>query len=245
MAEENTSTKAPVYVSFLTFWNLLDWLRELNTVPSQFDRSFWGSKYSGATGAQLMTGLRFLGLLDNDRPTERLEQLALAGDPDRKRLLADLLRDAYGSQLVDGLPRATPKMVRDALIERGATDGTLRKAQSFFINAAKAADLPMPVTIAKQARNKPPAVARRGNGRGRRQAAPGDGASEQGGGELENKHVTRLGPPPGLHPALIPILSDLPSVGPGWSSDTRKRWVATFNAVLDYAYPVEEDKEGE
>jgi len=237
MAEDKAG-KAPVYVSYLTFANLLDWLRELGTLPSQFDRSFWGSKYSGATGAQLMTGLRFLGLLDGDKPTDRLEQLALATEVDRKPMIADLLRDSYGTDLVDGLPKATPKMVRDALFERGATDGTFRKAQSFFINAAKAADLPMPVSIAKQARNKPPTVRRNGQvAKSRVQTKPKETLSNPEDKPLE---TVRHKLPADLHAALVPIVDDLPKVGPTWRREEHDRWLETFKAVLDYAYPVQE-----
>lgn len=239
MADDQTA-KAPVYVSYLTFANLLDWLRELNTIPSQFDRSFWGTKYSGATGAQLMTGLRFLGLLDGDKPMDRLEILALASEAERKPLLAQLLRDAYGAELVDGLPKATPKMVRDALFARGATEGTFRKAQSFFINAAKAADLPMPAVIAKQARNKP-GPAKRNAPTVKMNKVKSE--SEKGGtatADKEREDEPYI-PSTKLHRALVPILEDLPKVGPVWKRDGQDRWLATFRAVLDYAYPVKED----
>ena len=235
---DDKAGKAPVYVSYLTFSNLLDWLRELSTIPSQFDRSFWGTKYSGATGAQLMTGLRFLGLLDGDKPTDRLEQLALASEAERKPMIAELLRDSYGAALVDGLPKATPKMVRDALFERGATEGTFRKAQSFFINAAKAADLPMPVAIAKQARNKP-SPARR-NGVGAKAKAPTVPKETTPTPEDKPLEQVRHKLPSDLHPALVPILEDLPKVGPAWQRDAHDLWLETFKAVLDYSYPVKE-----
>jgi len=238
---EDKAGKAPVYVSYLTFANLLDWLRELGTLPSQFDRSFWGSKYSGATGAQLMTGLRFLGLLDGDRPTDRLEQLALATEAERKPMMADLLRDAYGAELVDGLPKATPKMVRDALFERGATDGTFRKAQSFFINAAKAADLPMPIAIAKQARNKPTATRR--NNTAARPKAPATPRDTVPNPEDKPPSHAPHKLPGDLHPALVPILNDLPTLGRTWGREVHDRWLETFKVVLDYSYPVQDAKE--
>ena len=47
----------------------------------------------------------------------------------------------------------TPKMLDVKLRELGATDGTLRKAASFFINALKATDVQVPSAIARKARN--------------------------------------------------------------------------------------------
>lgn len=233
-------TTTPVYVSYLTFANLLDWLRELKTIPTQFDRSFWGERYSGSTGVQLMSGLRFLGLLQENTPTERLEQIAMASNEDRKGLIAQVLRDAYGNTLVDGLARMTPAMLNKALHDLGTTDGTHRKAISFFVNAAKATDLPMPGNIAKQARNKP-ATSRRGSKS--RQAKGTSGAGDTGDAEQEEEQTSPMPPPltkvpEGIHPALVPILSDLPTIGPEWDEVMRDRWHATFKAVLEYAYPV-------
>lgn len=156
-------------------------------------------------------------------------------------MMADLLRDAYGAELVDGLPKATPKMVRDALFERGATDGTFRKAQSFFINAAKAADLPMPMAIAKQARNKP-TVTRRNNTAARTKTPT---TSRETPSVTEDKPPTpalhKL--PADLHPALVPILNDLPTLGRTWGREAHDRWLETFKVVLDYSYPVQEAQE--
>ncbi len=46
--------------------------------------------------------------------------------------------------------------------------------------------------------------------------------------------------PTDLHPALVPILEDLPKVGPTWHRDAHDLWLETFKAVLDYSYPVRE-----
>jgi hypothetical protein len=237
MAEEKTTT-TPVYVSYLTFANLLDWLRELKTIPTQFDRSFWGERYSGSTGVQLMSGLRFLGLLEENRPQERLEQIALASNEDRKPLIVQLLRDAYGNAIVDGLARMTPAMLNKAMQDLGTTDGTHRKAISFFVNAAKAIDLPMPTNIAKQARNK--ASTSRARSRSRSKNVPDGGESEPTLEAPTPPPAPRL--PEAIHAALVPILSDLPQIAPSWDAATRERWHTTFKAVLDYAYPVDEGK---
>ena len=230
--------KAPPYVSFLTFNTLLDWLGDMGTIPTQFDRSLWSQKFSGSSGAQLMTGLRFLGLLDGDRPTERLERLALSRDGDRKAQLAQLLRDAYGADLVDGLPRMTPKMVADKIAALGTSGATQRKAVSFFINAAKAADVQMPVTIAKQARNKPGTATMRRARRGTRQESRQNSGTEQ------------LPPPPRdlpsdedilpakLHRALVPLVDDLATIGPTWDQGSKEGWLRAFTTMLDYSYPV-------
>jgi hypothetical protein len=241
MAEDTAPSKTPIYVSFLTFNNLLDWLRELKTIPSQFDRSFWGDRYSGSTGLQLMSGLRFLGLLEGDVPQDGLETLAMATNEERKVLLAQLLRERYGESVVDGLPRMTPAMLNKALTDLGTTDATHRKAFSFFVNAVKAVDLPLPVNIAKQARNKP-APAKPGV-RSRTRVGAGNGTKDGGTANAPTLNPPTLPVvtlPTGLHPALVPILEDLPKVASSWSREGRKRWEDTFLAVLTYAYPTTE-----
>ena len=235
---EQTVTKAPPYVSFLTFNTLLDWLRDLGTIPSQFDRSFWSQKFSGSSGAQLMTGLRFLGLLDSDEPQERLELLAMAREGERKAQLAQLLRDAYGADFVDGLPRMTPKMVADRIASLGATGATQRKAVSFFVNAAKAADVPMPGNIAKQARNKPGTeTVRRPRRVPARQDVRQANDIPQTPRDLPSGENVSL--PTQLHKALVPLVEDLAKIGLTWDKPSKARWLTAFTTMLDYSYPVQ------
>lgn len=236
---EAAPSRAPIYVSYLTFTNLLDWLREVRTLPSEFDRSFWGGKFSGSTGTQLMSGLRFLGLLNEERVMPELEALALADDDERKKLIANLLRSAYGDETVSNLPKMTPRMLSDALKALGTTDATHRKAMSFFINAAKAVDLPVPGGIAKQARNRPVGSPRKGART--RPAKPDSGTT----GQIPPGEKPPFELPQGLPKPLEPFLQDLGRLGPRWNKAERDRWLSTFTAVLDYALPAKEDAEEE
>ncbi len=144
---------APPYISFNTFRTLLDWLKSEGG-PLLFDRSFWHAKFSGGTGTQLVAALRFLGLLDGDRPLPDLESMATASVDERRFILAVVLKDSYSVVPFDELDRATPAMLR-AWFRAYPIDGhTTRKAISFFINAAKEAELPMSNAIRKMAKNK-------------------------------------------------------------------------------------------
>ena len=161
--ESNSRSTAltPIYTSYLTLGTFLDWLKAMPVMPSQVDRSLWSTKFSGTGGAQLMAGLRFLRLLDDDRPTPLLAEL-VAGDPARrKELLRQILRTAYGDAMLDSLPSMTPKVFDERLRALGTTDSTHRKATSFLINAAKAVDIALPGAIAKKARNRPLTSTRR------------------------------------------------------------------------------------
>lgn len=166
--QEKTDGLIPAYISYSTFTTFLDWLAEMPVIPTQLDRSLWSGKFAGGTGSQLMSGLRFLGLVDGEMPTDRLEPILRADSTERKQLLAALVKDAYGADVIDGLNSMTPKMLNEELEQLGATDATLRKAFSFIVNAAKANDIPIAPTTAKKARNKP---ARRASAAGRKPRA--------------------------------------------------------------------------
>ena len=123
LADKPESAVKPPYVSWTTFLNFIEWLEEVS-IPIQVDRSFWSAKYAGGTGSQLMSGLRYLKLLDNEVPTSALEEIVHAdwGDA-RKQLIGQLLRGRYPSVFAIELERATPKMIDDAF----AALGTLRR----------------------------------------------------------------------------------------------------------------------
>ena len=111
----NGADVLPMYVSYATFVTFLDWIGEMAVTPSQIDRSLWTGKFAGGSGGQLMSGLRFLRLLDGEKPTEILEELARADAAGRKAVLQRVLQDAYGSETIAQLPSMTPKMLQERL----------------------------------------------------------------------------------------------------------------------------------
>ena len=154
-AEAGGKGPSPPYISFVTFRNMVEWL-ETEEIPLRFDRSFWQTKYSGATGFQLMAGLRFLGLLEGDRPQPALECLVQAKGDERKAELERILRQAYAAVNFDELARATPSMVSEWFRKYPLEGDTLRKAESFFVNACKDTNITLSNAVRKKARNKPP-----------------------------------------------------------------------------------------
>ena len=143
----------PPYVSFNTFRTLLDWLKT-EGVPLRLDRSYWHVKFSGSTGTQLMSALRFLDLLAGDRPSQDLENMAYAPPDERRVILRELMKDAYTAVPFDELDRATPAMVRRWFRSYPVDGHTLRKAISFFVNAARDAEMPMSNAVRKMAKTR-------------------------------------------------------------------------------------------
>ena len=237
---QNAEREAPTYASYAIFIAFLDWVKEMTAMPSKIDRSLWETKFAGSTGSQLMAGLRFLNLLgDDNSPFPGLEELANADRETRKGLMRQLLRDQYGSRLVDNLATMTPDMLDEALAELGTTKGTQRKAVSFFVNAAKDNDVTVPAVIGKKAR------IRSSKPKSQRQTAKGkQGPSADGLGDP----VEPRRPPEGeqeyrLHLALTAMLRDLEKKGPKWTKPERDIWVNTFLGNLDYAYPAPDQNE--
>jgi len=153
MASEAPKPPAPPYTAFQTFRGLLDRLHE-SGVPQRIDRSFWGRFLGGSVGLQIMAALRFLDLVTTEgAPTETLEPLI---DPaTRKATLARLIEAQYAEALRMADPqRATHGQLTTAFRTAYKIEGeTLRKAVTFFIHAAKEAELPLSSFIANASKS--------------------------------------------------------------------------------------------
>lgn len=241
MAAEN-KLPAPAYVSFSTFRSFLDWLGQVG-VPSRIDRSFWEQKLSGASAGQLLATLRFLGLINEDgTPDPTLERLASSDMDDRKAILRSLM-SRYDVAL-DGLDleRATPGELHERFHRYDVTGDTFRRAVAFFVQAAQYAGIPLSPYITQRRRsakgNGAPVQPRR---RGRRPKAKAEGEKP----EPQVIRPTSIVDSLGLHPTVTPLLQDLNRIGSNWDKADRDKWVETFLAVLDYAYPARKAKEEE
>ncbi len=183
---EGKEKTSPPYIPFLTFSNMVTWL-ETEGVPVKFDRSFWGKKYGGSLGLQLIAGLRFLGLLKGDYTQPLLGEIVKAKGDDRKKLLANMIQEAYSAIDFTQLPGATPNMLKDWFAKYNLDGSTDRKARSFFINACKFYDVPVSNILKKTARNKQPGIVREKKGE----------KPEKDKAILENKgDSSKLEPPP-------------------------------------------------
>ena len=146
--------ETPPYISFNTFKTLLYWL-EKEGVPLRIDRSFWKEKFSGANGSKLMGALRFLDLLDGDKPTKKLEVLVNSNlGAERSQIFFNILTKSYINIPFEELARATPSMVKEWFKAYPVDGHTLRKATTFFINAAREAQIPMSNSIIKMTKSR-------------------------------------------------------------------------------------------
>jgi hypothetical protein len=157
-AGEKTSPAA--YVPFRTFISAIESLE--HGVPKKIDRTIWRTQ-SGVTQTQIMMAFRFFDLVDtDDRPTGLLHELVNEKEQ-RKVAMGTVLAGAYARILANDLTKTTPKMLDDEFDLLGVSGDTKRKAVTFFLKAAKFAELPMHPLLAAQVRNTGPRAKNRGS----------------------------------------------------------------------------------
>lgn len=240
MSDNGKVLSAP-YVSFRTFLNLLDRLQS-GGIPQHMDRHYWGSFLSGSLGPQVMATLRFLGLIDpnSSEPTADLERLV--APEARKTVLAEILRDRYSAIWDAGinLERTTQGHLEAAIGREYKLDGdTRRKATTFFVHAAKFAEIPLSSQVTT-------------NSRPRRSSSTSTGRSKSKGRQAPslpneiNEPSSRTGKQESVIPSNEPYailhawLKQLPSEG-RWTAERRDRWLAALQANVDFLVTVEND----
>lgn len=216
----------PPYVPYRTFQTFLEFLQ--NGIPARIDRSVWGSRFSGSSGAQLMTALKSLQLIDEDgRPQLVLEELVFAEGERRRGLLRGMLQDFYTPVFELDLSRATRKQFHDAFRSFGAREGVLTKCEAFFIRAARDAGVQLSQYI----------VSGRHMGRRRATTATRTRAPQQPSAEAQQAPV-EADPEPVIsvsaasNPQVAAklnvaemILSKYPDFDPSWSADVQAKWL--------------------
>jgi len=151
MAEETIKQSAP-YLPFRTFLSALD---ALNLgVPPIIDRGIWRTQPGGVQG-QIMGALRFFNLIDDaNRPTENLRRLVEKREH-RQAAIRTLLEWSYADLVKGDLTKMTAKMLEDGIEHYGVSGETRKKAVTFFLQAAKFADLPLSPYLQMQIRATP------------------------------------------------------------------------------------------
>lgn len=167
MAAKQDKKVLPAYISYKSFTNLLDQLKERD-IPGRIDRSIFGNA-SGSYISSMLASLRFLGLIDGDgTPSSRLADLVGSSPDARGFVLKPMVEESY-EFLFDGfnLERASTGQVIEKFKEQGADGSTVSKAIGFFLSIAKDAGIKVsshvraPAPVRNQRRAPSKASARR------------------------------------------------------------------------------------
>ena len=215
-------SKIPPYMGWATWQRLLEGLKTFN--PPYLDRSYFDSLgFSGTQCSQAVRTLSFLGLITGaKRPTEKLQLLISAENDNYKRTFREILQDAYKPFFDDPGPQnATIGALENYLRNTGAQGGVVDKCITFFLSAAKEADIPLSPQLAREL----------GRGAGRHLSTlrrktsrhPARLASEEG---MDNQ-TGRL--PVDLAQSL---LEKFPDFDPTWSDEVCQKWLEAFLELI-------------
>lgn len=132
--EEEGAALKPPYMPYPTFRNFLAKLKETG-VPHRIDKSVM-TNLSGAAQSHLLSGLRFLGLIDAAGNPSKLMQDAVASldTPKWETAAVEMLKPYVDIVGKLNLEKATPAQVQEAFRDQGRTEGTTtEKAIRFFL----------------------------------------------------------------------------------------------------------------
>jgi hypothetical protein len=216
-AQKETKVATPAYVTYRTFTNSLDRLRERG-VPNRVDSSVFVGQ-SGSTIAALLSSYKFLKLTtDAGAITPLLRELVNADDAGRAMLMREALEMSYPflqPPAID-LAAATTQEIEGAFREQGIAGSTVTKAVSFFLSAATAAG----IEVSKHV--KAPTAKRGTNGKPKRQAKSG---RNQAPAPVEPVHRPRHGSPAEL------LLGKFPDFDPAWPDAIKEQWFTSFSSL--------------
>jgi len=202
----------PPYVTYATWVRVLEDVKERR--PTQLDGSYFRELgLSDSTGVTVKAALWFLGLVEGDSmPTENLLELAKAEGDDRKRLIRQIVDEAYGP-IIGGvdLEHATMGHLLDSFKRAGAEGNVGHKCVTFFLALAK--DSGMTLSASLLAKSRVGAPQRRESGAG----AGGRGVTTAARSRSQGKSAGA---------GLSHLASKLPAFDPGWPKEVRDEWLA-------------------
>jgi hypothetical protein len=213
----------PPYVSYRTFRNFIDGLE--TGIPDRIDRSYWGDRYSGSSGTQLMTALRFLGLVDGTGiPTTRMRQLVSAKGAQRSEILKQIGHTAFDFLSERSLdPRgATYSQLEEAFYNTYQVTGDVaRKCIKFFISLENDAGVLLSPFIMKKTKTI------RAN-TGRKKTATKAASGTKGNVVAQPQEIAV----PVQATWYEMVLTKFPTFDPAWPDDVKLKWFEAFNTLL-------------
>src|SRR5229473_5969390 len=172
LVEDQKPLSAP-YTAFASVKTALSQFKE-HGAPSRVDRTVLPT-FSGAVGGQVVTALRFLKLIDNGNNSRpELDQLVAAvGADEWPKALREVLGEAYTALLQMNLETASPSQFTEAFRrEYPATEDVSRKQMTFFLNAAREAEIKISPYILRNKKPRTNGVKRRARSNEPPTAAP-------------------------------------------------------------------------
>jgi hypothetical protein len=174
---EKPKNLSPPYATFPTFLNFINKLRD-SQVPARIDPSVFGNA-SGSVSYSIIAALKALKLISAEgAPSAQFVAFIRAADDERKPMFQAILKSGYPT-LWDGsidLLSTTAGQFDEHIREEYDVKGsTVDKVATFFIQAAKYADLPISPHLAARK----PTASSASSAKSRRQRRNGSEGGEQ------------------------------------------------------------------
>ena len=244
--------RLPPYVSYRTFYNFVDRLQQ--GIPSRIDRSYWSERLSGSNGTQLMSAIRFLGLIDaGGTPTSLCRQLVSAKGAQRTEVLKQITSEAYGFLLQGALDSQTATYSQLEEVFNNTfelTDSVRRKCIKFFVALASDAGVPPSPFIMKRVRSvrsgtgTKPVIRRTVSKKKWNYKVPPNLEEVPVEMSLDKMLLAKF-------PTFDPSWSDevklgwleafeglkFPTFNPAWSDEVKLKWFAAYDKLLERGFP--------
>ena len=231
--DENKQIVSAPYVSYKTFSNFVAGLKI--TMPGRIDRSVMHT-LSGAAQSHLKHALQVMGLMsDQGIPTELFKKLAASEGANRQACLAEALRNGYPFLFSDSidLSSATGQQLLDQFKDVNLKGDTVRKSVSFFLAAAKDAD----IKLSPYFKRIQSPTTKRGANNGAAAVSSENGGA-QGGGSTPSPNSRNTGkkkpsdPPAGDGWAGL-LLQKFPEFNPEWPDEVKSKWFDAFDKLME------------
>ena len=158
MPQDQSKPAAP-YLPWKTFLNSFDVFSQ--GIPRRIHRTVW--KQAGLIQGLLMGAYRFFGLIDDeDKPTSLLANVSKLAPENRPPMVREMLKAAYPAIMSHDLGTMTIPILNELIERYNVSGATKKKAITFFLQAAKYANLPLSSFI--KVRNSGPRRRRARNG---------------------------------------------------------------------------------
>jgi hypothetical protein len=220
---DRNKKRSPPYVSYRSFLTLVEELQR--GVPARIDRSYWGDKFSGSTGTQLMSALRFLNLVDaNGVPTNQLKELAMAKGSAKTEILKKVSQESFTFLLSNTFEceKATYAQLEEKFNEFYDVERDVaRKCIKFFTELASDGGIPLSPFITKKSKTSRPASVT--------EKIPKRNGTRTNMNALVPQNVELI-PHPMSWKELL--LTKFPNFDPTWPNDVQLKWFEAFDELL-------------
>ncbi len=220
-AETKGTGRMPPYIPLSTLLTFIEELKA-NGIPPQIDNSVL-KRFSGSVRTQLLSALKFLGLLSEDKkPAGLLPALVetYGDDAEFKKTLATVINSQFSFLGHMDLKTATPTMFADAFRNTfGGQDAVLAKCRTFYLQAAKyvGIELGQRLTVGTSAPRTAAGAPRKRGPKKSVEEKPIEEPRSNGNGAAKAPVVM-----------LEKLMDKFPKFDPKWDAATQAKWFEGF-----------------